>query len=409
MMGYLKKISGEIPNTLQNVDIKLDGKNLIITGGNGSGKTSLITGINEKINILIKEKKLADLEKNKRQLERLEKALLVSVKGTSQHVNQENAIKSLKAQIEIVQEGLQLDIPNYLEFSIEFDAKKSIIRFFEAQRNSKIQPSEGATALDNKTLQQAENAGIKFEQHLVNLRTRSSFAITEDKNNALHKKITTWFSEFDNNLKYLMEDDSTKLIFKPNEFKFYIGQNNKKPYTFQSLSSGYSAIFDILADLIIRTEFFGVSPSEITGIALIDEIDAHLHVSLQRKILPFLIKSFPKLQFIVTTHSPFVITSVSDTVIYDIKTQEQVSDDLSMYSYDAIVEGLLGVPPISKEMEDEMNKLADLIIQGAKSKVEVQTIVNKLHPHEDNLDAQSQMIYQRAVYFLLQQKNQQGV
>ncbi len=408
-MGYLKKVSGEIPNTLQNVDIKLDGKNLIITGGNGSGKTSLITAINEKINILIKEKKLADLEKIKKQLETHERVLLGAVKGTSQYTSQDNMVTSLKTQIKKIEGGLQLDIPNYLDFSIDFDAKKSIIRFFEAQRNSKIQPSVGATALDNKTLQQTENAGAKFEQHLVNLRTRSSFAITEDKNNALHQKITKWFSDFEKNLKYLMEDESTKLVFKPNEFKFYISQNNKKPYTFQSLSSGYSAIFDILADLIIRTEFFEVPPSELTGIALIDEIDAHLHVSLQRKILPFLIKSFPKLQFIVTTHSPFVITSVSDTVIYDIKTQEQVSDDLSMYSYDAIVEGLLGVPPISKEMEDEMNKLANLIDQGAKNKNEVQIIVNKIHPHEDNLDAHSQMIYQKAVYFLLQLKNQKDV
>lgn len=39
---------------------------------------------------------------------------------------------------------------------------------------------------------------------------------------------------------------------------------------------------------------------------LVDEIETHLHVDLQKKVLPFLISFFPKIQFIVTTHSPFV-------------------------------------------------------------------------------------------------------
>ena len=51
------------------------------------------------------------------------------------------------------------------------------------------------------------------------------------------------------------------------------------------------------------------------GIVLIDEIDAHLHPSWQREIGPWLTKLFPKLQFIVTTHSPYVCqTAVQGSV-----------------------------------------------------------------------------------------------
>lgn len=100
----------------------------------------------------------------------------------------------------------------------------------------------------------------------------------------------------------------------------------------------------------MSTESFGISPSELRGVALIDEIDAHLHVSLQRGIFPFLCNSFKNVQFIVTTHSPFIITSVHDAVIYDMTVPEQIGGDLSMYSYGAIVEGLLGVPPVSRDM-----------------------------------------------------------
>ena len=405
MTGYLQRISGEIPNTFRQVDIQLDGKNLIITGGNGSGKTSFIKGLSDKIDLLIRQKKMADLPQLKADLKLYNSHVSSQQKGTTQYQNYISAIKITEDSIKSIESGIQIDIPDYLNLSAEYDEKKSVICFFQAQRISQIQPATGATALSNKDLQQTENAGVKFEQHLVNLKTRSSFALTEDKNQKLHNEISLWFLEFEKDLKYLMEDESTRLDFKPQEFKFYIAQDGKKSYTLQTLSSGYSAIFNILADLIVKTEFFEVSPKELKGIVFIDEIDAHLHVSLQRKIFPFLTRSFPKVQFIITTHSPFVITSVNNAVIYDIKNQEQISEDLSMYSYDAIVEGLLGVPAISREMEEEMEQLVVLLEQGFDKQAEIQVIVNKMRPHEDHLSDEAQVIYQKAIYFILKLKN----
>jgi predicted ATP-dependent endonuclease of OLD family len=52
---------------------------------------------------------------------------------------------------------------------------------------------------------------------------------------------------------------------------------------------------------------FGQAPQQrgqIEGIVLIDEIDAHLHADLQHDVLPALLKMFPRVQFIVTSHSP---------------------------------------------------------------------------------------------------------
>ncbi len=48
-----------------------------------------------------------------------------------------------------------------------------------------------------------------------------------------------------------------------------------------------------------------VQLNTIEGIVLIDEVDLHLHIKLQKDILPQLIKLFPKVQFIVSSHSPF--------------------------------------------------------------------------------------------------------
>ena len=52
--------------------------------------------------------------------------------------------------------------------------------------------------------------------------------------------------------------------------------------------------------------------SKISGIVLIDEIDLHLHIEFQKEILPLLLKIFPKIQFIITTHSPFFILGLDE-------------------------------------------------------------------------------------------------
>ena len=48
---------------------------------------------------------------------------------------------------------------------------------------------------------------------------------------------------------------------------------------------------------------------DMPGIVLIDEIETHLHLELQKKIMEILTGIFPNVQFIVTTHSPFILNS----------------------------------------------------------------------------------------------------
>ena len=51
-------------------------------------------------------------------------------------------------------------------------------------------------------------------------------------------------------------------------------------------------------------------------VVTIDEPENHLHPSMQRTLMRRLLKAFPKAQFIVATHSPFMVSSVSDSNIY---------------------------------------------------------------------------------------------
>lgn len=82
------------------------------------------------------------------------------------------------------------------------------------------------------------------------------------------------------------------------------------------LSDGVRNMIGMVADIAYRcyqlNSHLGVSAAlETQGIVMIDEVDMHLHPQWQQLIIEQLQKTFPKIQFIVTTHSPQVLTTVS--------------------------------------------------------------------------------------------------
>jgi energy-coupling factor transporter ATP-binding protein EcfA2 len=89
----------------------------------------------------------------------------------------------------------------------------------------------------------------------------------------------------------------------------------------EQVSDGYRTVTALVVDLLRRlNDAFGnleLSPEEtgtvcrLPGVVLIDEVDAHMHVAWQQNIGPWLTKHFPAIQFLVTTHSPFICQAAS--------------------------------------------------------------------------------------------------
>lgn len=76
------------------------------------------------------------------------------------------------------------------------------------------------------------------------------------------------------------------------------------------LSGGQATLLNMFGTLLRYGDAgtgFLKAPNEMVGICIIDEIDAHMHVDLQIGVLPQLIRMFPKIQFIVSGHSPFFL------------------------------------------------------------------------------------------------------
>lgn len=326
--------------------------------------------------------------------------------------NQPGSYEFSKAQTQInfqnerlakINEGLKLDFINEYDLVAYYDDLKAIFVSFKAMRMAAITETKHTSSIEdekNKAIQSLKNRnpesfGNKLEQHLVNIKVNQSLALTEDNNQEQAKKFQEWFKSFDNHLKFLFEDETAHLVFYRQNFKFKISLNNRE-FDFQSLSSGYLAIFEILADLLVRSEFFEITPNELQGIVLIDEIDAHLHISLQKKILPFFTKLFPQIQFIVSTHSPFVITSTNnDTVVYDISSGEFFEEDLSHYSHESIIKELFHV----KNENENIKILSDQLLQFINSKnqiqnlSEIQNLIDEINKDFEKLSVELQLQY----------------
>lgn len=84
--------------------------------------------------------------------------------------------------------------------------------------------------------------------------------------------------------------------------------------TIFNLSTGELALICIFAELLRQGDnlFDGVINEAIQGIVLVDEIDKHLHIKLQKESLPKLLKVFPNVQFVLSSHSPFMNMGLAD-------------------------------------------------------------------------------------------------
>ncbi|WP_371806448.1 AAA family ATPase [Candidatus Lokiarchaeum ossiferum] len=95
--------------------------------------------------------------------------------------------------------------------------------------------------------------------------------------------------------------DDCKVVFKIRGEEYYL----------EDLSTGYISLLTILINIVAWIEIINPIQSkyitEAVGIVLIDEIDLHLHPKWQINIRDGLLKLFPNLQFILTTHSPYII------------------------------------------------------------------------------------------------------
>lgn len=156
---------------------------------------------------------------------------------------------------------------------------------------------------------------IEFELIKWKLKADSK-EINEDNANILRKRLS-WVEEL---FKDLLDLKHINIDALNEEIKYFENHTeNGEGVLRKELGSGHKSLIGLIGDLIIRlinSKQPSDDPKELLGIVLIDEIELHLHPKLQRELPRILSKHFPKIQFIVSTHSPIPLLGAPEKSIF---------------------------------------------------------------------------------------------
>ena len=127
------------------------------------------------------------------------------------------------------------------------------------------------------------------------------------------------------------------------------------------LSAGYQAVLCMAIELAYRAVILNPVMDDIAskteGVVLIDEIEMHLHPAWQWKILNALKNTFPKVQFIIATHSPIILSSANGAALYLMKSPNDVHLIDNVYGYN--ISDILTLPQGTYDLPKEISTYYD--------------------------------------------------
>lgn len=222
------------------------------------------------------------------------------------------------------------------------------------------------------------NKDAKIDTQLISLQNRLD--LIKKQNNSETRKFE---DEFDFVKEILMSFFSKVNEFDPDElilFDIKKRRTNKDEYLFflfgkensfnegmyneESLPMGYQRLMHIVYDIAYRWYILNGKTDSFDGLVLIDELELHLHPSLQQTVLERFRKTFPGLQFIITTHSPIILSNFfvdkKTTKIIQLEKQngEYIDDELeNLYSidYNSNLTNIMGVNISNKLLDTYIN------------------------------------------------------
>lgn len=323
---FISELVIEKVRHLENITIPLSGekpKHLLLTGKNGSGKTSVLEAMSRYLNSI----------------------------ATS---NELNAIKN----------GLDVKFNQpYGRLRYYFEKGQFILAYYKADRIFRTEVPKHVEKIELRDRYVMEEAPREvFVKYLLDLKVTEALARNNGKSEKA-EEISGWFQNLEELLRRIFDDKYLQLVFEEDTFSFWIQETGKERFDFNTLSSGFAAVLDIVLDIIIRMEKSTNKTFNfyMPGIVLIDEIETHLHLELQKRILDLLTTVFPNIQFVMSTHSPFILNSLENVVIYDLENHMIVAGGLANVPYSGIVEGYFNASEMSASLKEKYERYKELI------------------------------------------------
>lgn len=392
----LDKISLKNFRAIDTADIKLDGKSTVIFGINGTGKSSILRSIN-----------------------------LLFANIINQVVNRKELKQNYAIQLEDILFGKK---ETNLHTDIEFDGEilgytRSIIRNTGKKSQDKKSLEKIAAIFQEKYISDEEQKDIPiFVNYGTNrlvldiplrIRTHHTFDIYSAFEKAIENKIDfrtffEWYrdqEDFENETKIetgdlsykdnalmavrrailaMLDDCSNLRVVRKPRLEMKIDKQNVSLNVSQ-MSDGEKCTLALFGDLARRLTLANPNKQDPLlgeGIVLIDEVELHMHPSWQRKVLSVLRETFPNIQFIITTHSPIVLSEADENYNLffvdnkDGKFSIQKSQQLNGYDANAVLEQFMGTRSMNVKMQQFIDSIYRDIDQQEYERAEVK--INEL-------------------------------
>ncbi|MBK5528641.1 AAA family ATPase [Pseudomonas sp. TH06] len=140
------------------------------------------------------------------------------------------------------------------------------------------------------------------------------------------------------------------------------------------LSQGEKSMMALVGDIARRLAMMNQSldnPLHGDGIVLIDEVDLHLHPRWQRSLIRQLSETFPNCQFVLTTHSPLVISDAKDVLVYVLNDGE-IHEHSGLYGLDAnqVLLEVMDTDIRNSDVQKRLNRLMECLQDGELKKAQ---------------------------------------
>lgn len=329
-----KKITLAEWRQFSKIDIDFHPDVTIITGANGAGKSTILKLLSKHFGwhhpflgtpFLSKERGTFQYKSFLRPLDKSNQTHSYSQNLLGKILYSNNALGNIYVHQQI-QENVQfeLHIENQLTIDgLHINSHRPVPRY-ERLQNIPTNPMDASQAFSSYLQEMLNLFNSSYTQHSPTYRMKEaivSMAAFGPGNQFVQKneKIEKQFYEFKEILKQILPSE---LGFKDLSIRMpdIVLETDSGDFLLDASSGGIMSIIDL------AWQIFLYSHDKEEFVITIDEPENHLHPSMQRSLLNDFVKAFPNAQFIVVTHSPFIVSSIRKSNVYALK-YENFHDD----------------------------------------------------------------------------------
>lgn len=364
---YLEKISLQNFRCFEKLDVNFHRKLTVIIGANGSGKTSLLESIAIAVSTMFTPMdgpKGLGIDKVQAHLKAyaigstsdVQAQYPVKISATAvidgQSVYWERSLNTAKGQTTIKDSKEILSVgTNYQKRLREGDTSLILPviayygtgRLWDYHREKQTDIFEVSTRTNGYIDSVDGTANVKL---MMNWFAKMTVQKYQNQENGLGEipELEAVYAAMEKCYNQITGSDNAKVHYNMGkrelEVTYTDKEGNRMRISINQLSDGYKSTISLVADIayrmaVLNPQCLGNVCNETDGIILIDEIDLHLHPEWQQRIVNDLTTIFPKVQFIVSTHAPEVINSVSRENVIVIENNQALPSPAETYGKDA--------------------------------------------------------------------------